>query len=142
MIIQTVANVVKNDSQVRVTVVGKTDRRRSAAANAALSQKRADRVRDALIAQAVPANRMTPAGLAKASRTWATADNIAEQAQSCRRYRRSAYLLSLAAPFKRMRGLAASSFFADRSDDKPSTGRRVIAPASGPPTEQRRGSSS
>jgi len=70
---------VKNDSQVRVTVVGKTDRVGSAAANAALSQKRADRVRDALIAQAVPANRIDTSWTGEGKQDVATADNIAEQ---------------------------------------------------------------
>jgi OOP family OmpA-OmpF porin len=79
MIIQTVANVAKNDSKVRITVVGKTDRVGSAAANGALSQKRADRVRDALIAQAVPASRIDTSWTGEGKQEVATPDNIAEQ---------------------------------------------------------------
>jgi peptidoglycan-associated lipoprotein len=79
MIIQTVANVAKNDGKVRITVVGKTDRVGSAAANIALSQKRADRVRDALIAQAVPAARIDTSWAGEGKQEVATADNVAEQ---------------------------------------------------------------
>jgi peptidoglycan-associated lipoprotein len=79
MIIQTVANVAKNDGKVRITVVGKTDRVGSAAANIALSQKRADRVRDALIAQAVPAGRIDTSWSGEGKQDVATADNVAEQ---------------------------------------------------------------
>jgi peptidoglycan-associated lipoprotein len=79
MIIQTVANVAKNDSKVRISVVGKTDRVGSAAANVALSQKRADHVRDALIAQAVPAGRIDTSWAGEAKQDVMTSDNIAEQ---------------------------------------------------------------
>jgi|SRR3954469_23445354 peptidoglycan-associated lipoprotein len=79
MIIQTVANVVRKDDQVRVTIVGKTDRVGAPAANATLSQKRADRVRDALIAQAVPANRIDTSWVGETKQDVATADGVADQ---------------------------------------------------------------
>jgi peptidoglycan-associated lipoprotein len=79
MIIKTVADVVKQDGKVRVSVVGKTDRVGSSAANGSLSQRRADRVRDALIAQAVPANRIDTSWTGEAKQDVATSDNVAEQ---------------------------------------------------------------
>jgi peptidoglycan-associated lipoprotein len=55
LIVTTVADVVKNVPTTRVTVIGRTDRVGSAPANMVLSQQRADRVRDALVAAGVPA---------------------------------------------------------------------------------------
>jgi len=58
MIVSNVAYLVANDAKTRVTVIGKTDRTGSAAENLSLSQKRADQVRDALIAAGVPRARI------------------------------------------------------------------------------------
>jgi|GEM_PF-3185189 len=58
MIVKNVAYVVANDTQTRVTVIGKTDTTGSSANNLALSQKRADQVRDALITAGVPGGRI------------------------------------------------------------------------------------
>jgi OOP family OmpA-OmpF porin len=58
MIIKTVAYIVAHDSQARVTVIGKTDSVGSSASNLTLSQKRADQVRDALVAAGVPGGRI------------------------------------------------------------------------------------
>jgi len=79
MIIQTVANVVKTDGLVRVSVVGKTDRVGSAAANVLLSRRRADMVREALIAQSVPADRIDTNWYGENRQDVATADNVAEK---------------------------------------------------------------
>lgn len=57
-IVNNVAYVVKNEPTTRVTVIGKTDRTGTQAANMALSQNRANTVRLALIAAGVPANRI------------------------------------------------------------------------------------
>ena len=78
MIVQTVANVVKNDDLVHVTVIGKTDRVGIASENVALSQQRAGRVRDALIAQAVPAARIKTSWTGEDQQDVATADSIAD----------------------------------------------------------------
>ena len=55
MIVHNVAYVVANGGPARVTVIGRTDRIGSAPANLALSQQRANTVRDALVAAGVPA---------------------------------------------------------------------------------------
>ncbi len=58
VIVNTAASVATGNTATHVTVIGRTDRVGSAAANLALSQKRADQVRDALIAAGVPADRI------------------------------------------------------------------------------------
>jgi len=57
-IVKNVAYVVANTGTTRVTVIGKSDSVGSQAANMALSKKRADKVRDALITAGVPAARI------------------------------------------------------------------------------------
>jgi len=79
MIIQTVGNVVKSDDTVRVSIVGKTDRVGAPAANVVLSERRANSVRDALIAEAVPAARIDTAWAGEGKQDVATADNVAEK---------------------------------------------------------------
>ena len=79
MIIQTVANVVKNNNNVRVTVIGKTDSVGSMSSNAVLSQRRADRVRDSLIAHGVPANRIDTSWSGETKQDVTTAGNVADQ---------------------------------------------------------------
>ncbi|CCG42388.1 OmpA family protein [Magnetospirillum molischianum] len=58
MIVQNVAYVVAHDDTTRVTVIGKTDRIGSASSNLSLSEKRADQVRNALVAAGVPSARI------------------------------------------------------------------------------------
>lgn len=56
VIIRSVARLVAAEGPSRVTVIGKTDRIGAPPANMALSRRRADAVRDALIAAGVPAS--------------------------------------------------------------------------------------
>jgi peptidoglycan-associated lipoprotein len=79
MIVKNVAYVVANTNGARVTVIGKTDRSGDAATNMALSQKRADQVRDALVAAGVPSSRIDTSWTGEAKQEIATADNTAEQ---------------------------------------------------------------
>jgi len=55
MIVKNVAYIVENGGPARVTVIGRTDRVGSAPDNLALSARRANAVRDALVAAGVPA---------------------------------------------------------------------------------------
>lgn len=65
--VKKVAAVLKDPSfRGRVTVVGYTDSTGDAAKNMALSQRRANRVMNALIAQGVPANMLSAEGLGEA----------------------------------------------------------------------------
>jgi peptidoglycan-associated lipoprotein len=57
-IVSNVAYVVNNEPTTRVTIIGKTDRVGTQAANMALSQSRANAVRAALIAAGVPSGRI------------------------------------------------------------------------------------
>ncbi len=79
MIVKNVAYVVANTNGARVTVIGKTDRSGDATTNMALSQKRADQVRDALIAAGVPSSRIDTSWTGEAKQEIATADNTAEK---------------------------------------------------------------
>jgi peptidoglycan-associated lipoprotein len=79
MIVDTVANVVVHNAATRVTVIGKTDRVGSATANLALSQRRADQVRDALITAGVPAARIDTRWTGEGKQDVATGDQVAEQ---------------------------------------------------------------
>lgn len=58
MLIERVAAVVAGNAATRVTVIGRADRVGSPTANLALSERRADQVRDALIGAGVPAVRI------------------------------------------------------------------------------------
>lgn len=58
MIAGSVAQVVAGEPMTRVTVIGKTDRIGAAPENLALSRRRANAVRDTLIAAGVPAARI------------------------------------------------------------------------------------
>ncbi len=58
MIASTVAQVAAGAATTRVTVIGKTDRIGAAPDNLALSRRRANAVRDSLIAAGIPANRI------------------------------------------------------------------------------------
>jgi len=79
MIVNTVANVVANNGATRVTVIGKTDRVGSATANLALSQRRADQVRDALVTAGVPAVRIDTRWTGESLQQVATGDDMDEQ---------------------------------------------------------------
>jgi outer membrane protein OmpA-like peptidoglycan-associated protein len=56
LIIGSVARLAANEHPSRLTVIGRTDRIGTEPANMALSRRRADAVRDALIAAGVPAS--------------------------------------------------------------------------------------
>jgi len=77
-IVQQVAYVVANAGPTRVTVIGKTDRVGAPPANMALSMRRADAVRDALIATGVPAANIDTSWTGEARQQVATANDINE----------------------------------------------------------------
>ncbi len=79
MIVKNVAYVVANSGTTRVTVIGKTDRVGPPSANMALSQRRADQVRDALITAGVPANRIDTSWTGEGKQEVATANDAAER---------------------------------------------------------------
>lgn len=79
MVINTVAHVATNNGLTRVTVIGKTDRVGSTADNAALSQRRADQVRDALIAAGVPAGRIDTSWTGETRQAVTTINEAEEQ---------------------------------------------------------------
>jgi len=79
MVVNTVAHVATNNGMTRVTVIGKTDRVGSIAGNVALSQRRADQVRDALIAAGVPAERIDTSWTGEARQAVSTANEAEEQ---------------------------------------------------------------
>lgn len=79
MIVAKVTEVVKSNDDVRVTVIGKTDRAGSQLANAAVSQNRAESVRNALIASGVPAARIDTSWVGENKQDVATPDNVVEQ---------------------------------------------------------------
>jgi OOP family OmpA-OmpF porin len=78
MIVRTVASVAASNGATRVTVIGKTDRVGAAAANVALSQRRADQVRDALVTAGVPAARIDTSWTGEGKQNVATANDVAE----------------------------------------------------------------
>lgn len=79
MIVKNVAYVVANNGSTRVTVIGKTDRVGTPAANLALSQRRADAVKNALIAAGVPAARIDTSWTGEGKQEVATADEAVER---------------------------------------------------------------
>lgn len=78
MIVKRVAYVVANTNSTRVTVIGKTDRIGARPANTALSEQRAEAVRDALIGAGVPAARIDTSWTGEATQNVATANDVAE----------------------------------------------------------------
>jgi peptidoglycan-associated lipoprotein len=78
-IITSVARLVAADGATRVTVIGKTDRIGAPPANTALSRRRADAVRDALIAAGVPASSIGTSWTGEGRSQMATADEVNEQ---------------------------------------------------------------
>lgn len=79
LIVNKVAEVVRTNDEVRVTVIGRTDRAGTAAANMALSERRAELVRDALIAAGVPAARIDTSWLGEGEQDVPTPDDVAAQ---------------------------------------------------------------
>lgn len=78
MIVKNVAYVVANNGQTRVTVIGKTDRVGAPPANMALAERRANAVRDSLIAAGVPAARIDTSWTGEGKQEVATADDARE----------------------------------------------------------------
>jgi OOP family OmpA-OmpF porin len=78
MIVRNVAYVVANGGPARVTVIGKTDRVGAAPANLALSRRRADAVRDALVAAGVPAGTIDTSWSGEAAQNVSTLDDAKE----------------------------------------------------------------
>lgn len=74
MIVKNVAYVIAHGGPARVNVIGRTDRVGSAPDNLALSARRANAVRDALVAAGVPAAIIDTSWIGEGSRTVATAD--------------------------------------------------------------------
>ena len=70
---------MRTNNEVRVTVIGRTDRAGTAAANMALSERRAALVRDALIAAGVPAARIDTSWLGEGKQDGPTPDDVAQQ---------------------------------------------------------------
>jgi OOP family OmpA-OmpF porin len=79
LIVNKVAEVVRTNDEVRVTVIGRTDRAGTAAANMALSERRAELVRAALIAAGVPAARIDTSWLGEGEQDVPTPDDVAAQ---------------------------------------------------------------
>jgi OOP family OmpA-OmpF porin len=77
MITKKVADVVTNNLATRVTVIGRTDRVGAAPANMALSQRRANAVRDALIAAGVPGERIDTSWIGEGKAMVTAADDAA-----------------------------------------------------------------
>ena len=78
LIVKHVAYIVANAGPTRVTVIGRTDRIGAPPANMALSQRRADAVRDALIAAGVPAANIDTSWTGEGKQQVATAADTAE----------------------------------------------------------------
>lgn len=74
-----VAYVVANTDTTRVTIIGKTDRVGSPAANLALSKKRADAVRNSLIKAGVPESRIEMSWTGESKQVVATVDEADER---------------------------------------------------------------
>jgi peptidoglycan-associated lipoprotein len=79
LIVNKVAEVVRTNDEVRATVIGRTDRAGTAAANMALSERRAELVRDALIAAGVPSARIDTSWLGEGKQDVPTPDDVAQQ---------------------------------------------------------------
>jgi peptidoglycan-associated lipoprotein len=79
LIVNKVAEVVRINDEVRVTVIGRTDRAGTATANMALSERRAELVRDALIAAGVPSARIDTSWLGEGKQDVPTPDDVAQQ---------------------------------------------------------------
>jgi OOP family OmpA-OmpF porin len=79
LIVNKVAEVVRTNDEVRVTVIGRADRAGTATANMALSERRAELVRDALITAGVPSARVDTSWLGEGKQDVPTPDDVAQQ---------------------------------------------------------------
>ena len=70
---------MRTNNEVRATVIGRTDRAGTAAANMALSERRAELVRDALVAAGVPAARIDTSWLGEGEQDAPTPNDVALQ---------------------------------------------------------------
>ncbi len=77
-IVKNVAYVVANAGPTRVTVIGRTDRVGAPPTNMALSQRRAEAVRDALITAGVPAANIDTSWTGEIRQAVATASQVDE----------------------------------------------------------------
>jgi OOP family OmpA-OmpF porin len=71
--------IVNKVAEVRVTVIGRTDRAGTATANMALSERRAELVRDALITAGVPSARIDTSWLGEGKQDVPTLDDVVKQ---------------------------------------------------------------
>jgi peptidoglycan-associated lipoprotein len=78
-IVKSIAGLVSSEGPSRVTVIGKTDRIGAPPANRALSRRRANAVRDSLIAAGVPAASIVTSWTGEAKQQMKTADEADEQ---------------------------------------------------------------
>ena len=78
MMVDRVAYVVANGGPTRVTVIGRTDRVGAPPTNMALSQRRAEAVRDALITAGVPAAKIDTSWTGEIRQAVATASQVDE----------------------------------------------------------------
>ena len=78
MMVERVAYIVANAGPTRVTVIGRTDRVGAPPANVALSHRRANAVRDALIAAGVPAADIDTSWTGEGKQAVKTGDDFAE----------------------------------------------------------------
>jgi len=78
-IVSNVAYVVNNEPTTRVTIIGKTDRVGTQAANMTLSQSRANAVRAALIAAGVPSGRIDASWTGELGQDPTTTADIADR---------------------------------------------------------------
>jgi peptidoglycan-associated lipoprotein len=79
LMVNKVAEVVTHNDDVRVTVIGRTDRAGTATANMALSERRAELVRDALITAGVPSARIDTSWLGEGKQDVPTLDDVVKQ---------------------------------------------------------------
>ena len=80
MIVDSIAYLVVNTNDSRVTIIGKTDSSGVKSENLTLSHKRANQVRDALIADGVAASRIDTTWTGEAKLTVVTANDVSEAA--------------------------------------------------------------
>lgn len=77
-IVERVAYVATHDMATSVTVIGRTDRVGEPPANLALSRRRADTVRDALISAGIPADHIETSWTGEGKQAVATANQVDE----------------------------------------------------------------
>jgi OOP family OmpA-OmpF porin len=80
MMVDSIANLVVNTNDSRVTIIGKADTSGVKAENMTLSHKRANQVRDSLIADGVAPGRIDTTWTGEGKLTVATANDVSEAA--------------------------------------------------------------